>query len=256
MTLKKTIRDEAMPDSLKKAGETIGDFLGGRLRIIQKERGYRYSIDAVLLADFIRLKPGDVAVEFGIGSGIIPLILQHRFKFRKIIGIEIQEELADLARRNVLLNGLEGRIEIITGDVKKIRTICGAGACQAVFFNPPYRKMHSGRINPAGQKALARHEIVGSLADFLASASYALRARGAVYAVYPATRLVELMVRMRQSGVEPKRLRVVHSTASTAGEFVLVEGRKGGGEKLDVLPPLVIYREDGGYTGEVAAMLR
>jgi tRNA1Val (adenine37-N6)-methyltransferase len=124
-------------------------------------------------------------------------------------------------------------------------------SARVVYFNPPYHKVHSGRINPDGEKALARHEIQGTLDDFMAAARYLLKDSGYLFLIYPAVRFVELMHRMRLNGLEPKRVRMVHSQRSSRGAFALVEGIKGGGEELEVLAPLFIYGEGGGYTDDM-----
>jgi tRNA1Val (adenine37-N6)-methyltransferase len=245
-----------MEKDLRQAGETLEGLLNGSMKILQKKRGYRFSLDALLLAHFIRLKGSGPAVEFGTGSAVIPLILQRRFGQKKIIGIEIQENLADMARRSIRMNEMEDRIEIIAGDVREIRTICKPRTCSVVFFNPPYRKAASGKINADTEKALARHEIKGSLGDFLAAARYILKAAGSVFVIYPARRLVELLQRMRLNGMEPKRVRMVHTKACSEGSFVLAEGVKEAGEQLEIMPPLFIYDEKGWYTEEMMALFR
>lgn len=240
----------------RQADETLENLLSGGLKILQKKKGYRFSLDALLLAHFIRLKGNEPAVELGTGSAVIPLLLQRRFGRKKIIGIEIQEDLADMARRNVRMNAMEDRIEIITSDVREVASLLKPRTSRAVFFNPPYRKAASGRINAETEKALARHEIAGSLGDFLAAARHILKPAGSVFLIYPASRLVDLMHRMRINGLEPKRLRMVHTKAGSEGVFALAEGVKEGGEELKVLPPLCIYDEKGGYTEEMTILFR
>ncbi len=241
----------------KDAGEaeTVDTALGGRLKVLQKAQGYRFSIDAVLLASFTRSRPEDRLLDLGCGSGIVGLILAACGHCRSAVGIEIQHDLADMASRAVTLNGLNGVIRICEGDIRAISSLVDEGSFDGIVFNPPYRKLHSGRINPDGQKAAARHEINGTLDDFLKAAGYALKAAGRVSLIYPATRLVEAITRMRDNQLEPKRLMMVHSRRDTGGEFVLLEGVKGGREELEVLKPLVIYEHDGAYTSETAAML-
>jgi tRNA1Val (adenine37-N6)-methyltransferase len=237
-------------------GETVDGILGGKLRIIQKEKGYRFSLDALLLAHFVRLQEGEHAIEMGAGSGIISLILSGRWACGKIVGVEIQEELADMAKRNVEANNREDKVIICRGDIRKIESLFAPQSFDAALFNPPYRKLNSGRINPDYQKAVARHELKGSLKNFLRAAGYVLKESGRVYTIYPATRMVELLSQMRATHLEPKRLRLVHSNSSSRGEFILAEGVKGAGEELEVLPPLVIYEEDGGYSEAMACLFR
>jgi tRNA1Val (adenine37-N6)-methyltransferase len=240
--------------SLLEHDETIDAALGDGLKIIQKTNGYRYSLDAFLLAHFTSLKKNDRILDLGTGSGIISLVLAKRWGFIKIIGIEIQEELAAMARRSAELNNLKDRVDIIQGDVRKIDALCAENAFDLVVSNPPYRKLHSGRINSDAQKASARHEIEGSLIDFLGAAQFALKKKGHFFLIYPATRMVELLYRMRKNDLEPKKLRMVHSKNRSEGELVLVEGVKGGREELHILPPLYVYDENGVYTEEIAAI--
>jgi len=236
-------------------GETVDTILGGRLQILQQPKGYRFSIDAVLLARFVRSGPDDHLLDLGTGSGIISLILAASGQCAHAVGIEIQPDLANLAERTVERNGFADTIRIYEGDIREIASLVRERSFDWAVFNPPYRKLRSGRINPDNQKAVARHEIKGTLDDFLRAARYALKTAGRVSLIYPASRLVEAITRMRAQGMEPKRLQLVHSYRDTEGEFVLLEGVKGGGEELEVLKPLVIYEDGGGYTDEMSVML-
>ena len=241
---------------LRREGETIDDILGGRLRILQKKRGCRFSIDSLLLAHFVRVKRGDSVADLGTGVGIILLVLSHRFRCGRMVGVEIQEELADMARRSIKMNGLEKGIEVLSGDIRQIKTFLDPQAFDVVIFNPPYRKLNSGRINPDREKAVARHEIKGTLGDFLSAARHIVKESGCVYIIYPATRMAELFFRMRDCDIEPRRLRMVHSGRSSRAEFLLMEGKRGGGEELKVSEPLFIYEENGRYTGEMENVFR
>jgi tRNA1Val (adenine37-N6)-methyltransferase len=237
-------------------GETVDEILGGRLRIIQKKRGYRFSLDALLLAHFAALREGDDLIDLGTGGGIIALILAQRVHCGRVLGIDIQDELVAIAKRNVVLNGLDGQIQIRQGDVRRPEFLCEPQSFSVAVFNPPYRRLRSGRMNPDPEKAVARHEIAGTAVDFLAAAVYALRKEGRVYAIYTATRMVQLLARMRDFRIEPKRLRLVHSRPGGPGAFVLVEGVKAGREGLKVLPPFFIHQERGGYTSEMTEIFR
>lgn len=233
--------------ALQGEDETLDELFGGRLRILQKKTGYRFSIDAVLLTGFVKLKRGEAVVDLGTGSGVIAIILALRFpKCGRILGLELQGQLADMARRSVEVNGLGERIEILQGDVREAGKRLTAKSFDVAVFNPPYRKAGSGRTNPDEERALARHEIGGGATDFLSASAGLLKDGGRVYLIYPAKRMVEIIHRMRALKLEPKKLRVVHSKAFSEGDFVLVEGLKGGGEELKVLTPLYIYGEKGG----------
>jgi len=239
----------AVPDrELLQPGETLDEILDGQLRIIQPRQGYRFSLDALLLAHFVHMKKGAALLDLGTGSAVIPMILYRRWRCNRAVGVEIQPELADMARRSLKVNGLSGPIAVIEGDLRAAEKLVPAQAFDVVTFNPPYRKLHSGRLNPLAQKARARHELHGDLGDFLRASVHAVRPAGGVFAIYPSRRLAELIFQMRRLRLEPKRLRMVHSRRDTAGEFVLIEGRAGGGEELQVLPPLFVYENDDTYT--------
>jgi tRNA1Val (adenine37-N6)-methyltransferase len=243
-------------DSLIRDDETMESLFGGRLQILQKKKGYRYTIDSVLLAHFVEPKKGERILELGAGSGVISLLLAFRNPGVRVTGLELQAALVDMAGRSISTNCLEGRVNIIQGDVRNTAELLESRSQDVVVFNPPYRKMGSGKLNPGREKALARHEIAGSIADFLRAASYALEPGGRVCLIYPCTRMVEAIHRMRVEKMEPKRLRMVHSRPGSRGDFILVEGMKGGGEELTVLPPLFIYMEGEGYSEELEALFR
>lgn len=243
-------------DAFIQDDEKIDPILDGKLRIIQREQGYRFSLDALLLAHFVALRDGDDLIELGTGSGIISAILARRPHLGRIMGVEIQDGLLDVALRNMTLNGLDGRVEIIRGDVRKPSSFCRPQSFSVAVFNPPYRRMHTGRINPDTEKAAARHEIFGAAGDFIAAASYALRPGGRMYAIYPAKRMIELLSKMRSARIEPKKLRPVYPRQGASAVFGLVEGAKDGGEELDMMPPLVIEDEQGGYTQETMEIFR
>lgn len=234
--------------------ETLDEILDGHLRVFQKKKGYRFSIDSILLAHFVSLKPRTCAIDLGCGSGIILLILAKRFPHVNYTGLEIQENLATLAQRNMKLNDLDSRVKILFGDAQKIKNIVLAHSFDTVIFNPPYRKLKSGRINPALEKAIARHEIKGSLKIFLQTAQYLLKPGGRVFTIYPAKRLVELIYLFRQSGIEPKKVKLVFSDNVSEAEFALVEGKSGGREELKMAPPLFIYDQNKNYTQEMVGI--
>jgi len=231
-----------------RAGETVDQILGGKLKIIQKEKGYRLSIDALLLTHFIGLKVGDHVLDLGTGGGIVPVILAKRWACSRIAGLDIQGDLIDMAGRSAVLNQVADHVEFVRGDVRQIKTLFDAGSFDVVTFNPPYRRMHSGRINPNAEKAIARHELKATLDDFLQAAAHCLKIKGRVFVIYPAARAVKLFSRMRTLHLEPKRMALVYSNPFSEGQFVLVECLKGGNEAMKVLPPLFIYEDGGAYS--------
>ena len=217
--------------------------MGGRLRLIQSKRGYRFSIDAILLSEFVTIKEGDTVVDLGIGCGIIPLVLLLTKPVGYALGLEIQRELALQTSRNSILNGFSGKMGVIIGDIRN--PPLAPSSAEVVVCNPPYRKRASGRINPDQQRAIARHEILASLDDILKGARHILRDRGRIAMIYPAERLVDLMAKMRAHGLEPKRARIVYPGMESNAKLVLIEASLGGREGMRILPPLM---EQGEYT--------
>ncbi len=235
--------------------ETLDTLFDGRVRFYQSRKGYRFSLDTLLLAYFTRFKRGEMIVDLGTGNGVVPLILGYRFPLAAVTGVELQERMVKRARENVRLNGQQARIEILHGDVRAIDRLAPAGSFHAAVCNPPFRKPASGRLSADAERRLARHEIEGDLQDFLRAAAYLLRVKGRLTMVYPAVRAVDLLSAMRAIGIEPKRLRLVHSFADAEATLVLVEGVKNSRAGVDIEAPLVIYRRSTEYTAEVAAMI-
>jgi len=234
---------------------TLDEILHGGLRVFQNKNGYRFSIDSLLLAQFTALKKRTRFIDIGCGNGIILLILAKRFPSSQGVGLEIQKKLADLARKNVQINELESRVEIVHGDVRQVNNIFPAHSFDTALFNPPYRKLNSGRINPLEEKAVARHEISGSLKYFLTAAKYLLIPKGTVFTIYPAKRLVELVYLFRSNGIEPKKMKIVFSDRFSDAEFVLVEGKKDSREEIKLEPPLIIYDHTKRYSTEMSGIL-
>ena len=224
------------PDVKLLPDESIDEFMDGRLKLIQSKTGYRFSIDAILLSQFVTIKRGDRIVDLGTGCGIIPLILLLTRPVGYTMGLEIQEDLANQAARNTLLNGCENRMGVILGDIK--HPPFAPSSADVVTCNPPYRPKNSGRINPDLQRAIARHEMLASLDDILNAASRILRPKGRLAMIYSAVRLVEVLVRMRGFNLEPKRIRIVYPGMESEAKLALVEASLGGRKGLKVLPPL------------------
>jgi tRNA1(Val) A37 N6-methylase TrmN6 len=231
------MRSSNSNDLSLKPDESLDEFMGGRLRLIQSKRGYRFSIDAVLLSQFVTVKPGDRVVDLGTGCGVIGLILLHTRAVGSVLGLEIQSYLADLAMRNAVLNGFQNRMTVIVGDIR--HPPFASGKTDLVVCNPPYRKSLSGRINPDSEKAIARHEIMVSLGEIIRTASEILRPKGRLAIIYPAVRLVDSLSEMRSTGLEPKRMRVIYPQMDTEAKLVLIEASLKGRGGLKLLPPLM-----------------
>lgn len=235
--------------------ETVDELSIGNLQLLQAENGYRFSLDPVLLARFVDARGGEVVVDLGSGSGIIPLLLAKLSPARKLLGIELQPRLAARAERNVELNGLQQRVEIIPGDLRQIRQLLPVASADLVVSNPPYRQVGHGRISPADERAAARHELAGGLDDFVSAAAWLLNNGGRFALIYLAERLPELLGRLVANGIEPKRLRMIHPRKQSPARLVLVEGRKAARPGVVVEKPLYIYEGKGrAYTDEVLAM--
>ena len=235
---------------------TADSFFDGRIQVKQPRNGYRFSIDAVILAHHIHPRPGDRLIDLGTGCGIIPLILAVRYPDIHIEGIEIQQALADIARINVNENRLQARVQIHCMDLRALDNRMLRSPADIVTTNPPFRKHRSGRVNPDRQSAVARHEIEVSLKDVVVAAGRLLRIGGKFSIVYTADRTTDLLCEMRAAGIEPKHLRAVQSKRSSPARRVLVEGVKGARPGIDVTSPLVIYNDDDCYTEEIETMLR
>jgi tRNA1Val (adenine37-N6)-methyltransferase len=244
-------------DSLAESrGEYTADaFFDGKLLVRQPLTGYRFSIDAVLLAGFVKPGHGCRVADLGSGCGIISLLLAYRHQSLKIYGLEIQKELAEIAMSNVENNNMNGRIEILQADIKTLGVKKMGGPVDLVVCNPPYRKVDSGKRNPDLQKAVARHEIHGVLDDFIQASRRFLQVSGRLFMVYPAQRSMDLICTLRQDGMEPKRIQWVHSNGDSPAKLILVEAVKGGGPEVRVHKPLILYQSDGSYTQEVQNMM-
>ena len=238
-----------------KMTETTTDaFLSGRLQVTQPRGGYRFSIDAVLLAHHVKPAARQKVVDLGSGVGIIPLLLAYRHPRIQVCGIEIQAELSELAVRNAVLNQMADRIAQRCGDMRSVGVKWIGGSADWVICNPPFRRCMSGRLNPKRQKAIARHEIKVNLSEIVDTARRMLRLGGRFSTIYPVERLTDVLVAMRSAGIEPKILRLVQSRQSREAKLFLVEGKKGGRSGVCIRPPLIVYQSEGVYSREVAKM--
>lgn len=207
----------------------------------KKKRGYRFSIDAILLSRFIKIRKNEKAIDLGTGCGILPLLLSHTTKAHSFVVVEIQKGLAKLAKKNVCLNDLVDRISILNKDFRELKEMFPPGSFNVVFSNPPYRKYRTGRVNPTPEKAIARHEIKGTLEDLISIASYLLPPKGRCYLVYPASRVVDLLFILRSNRLEPKRIQLVYPHFDEEAKFILVESIKASGVELKISKPIILH---------------
>ena len=232
-------------------GERIDELGRGGLRIIQHPGRFPFSVDAVLLAHYVKVRRRDRVLDLGTGCGVIPLLLSALYPEARLTGLEVQPETAEMAARSVQMNGLEDRIRIVCGDFRQVGPLLGYEQFDVVTINPPYREPDRGRVSPVPGRAAARHGLTGDLGDAMAAAAAAVKFRGRVAVVFLAERLTDLLVTMRAARLEPKRLRLVQPRAGQPANLLLLEAVKGGGTGLTVEAPLVIYSEGQTYTAEM-----
>lgn len=233
-----------------KNDECLDDLQNG-LFIIQKQNGFKFGVDAVLLADFAKDARSRNTLDLCTGTGIVPILLSAKTDTGNICGLEIQADIAEMAQRSAVYNKIDGRVHITEGDLKNACEIYGRGIFDKITCNPPYIKCGAGIQNDADAKSVSRHEIMCTLDDVLRTARELLISKGRFFMVHRASRLADILCTMRKYGIEPKRMRLVHPAPGKAPNLVLTEGMKDGGEELKLLPPLYVYGADGKYSSEI-----
>ena len=234
-----------------KDNERIDDLQRNGYQIIQNRDGFCFGMDAVLLSGFANVKPGEKAVDLGTGTGIIPILLEAKYQGLHYTGLEIQEEVADMASRSVELNHLEDKISIVRGDIKEASRLFGAASFDVVTSNPPYMNDAHGLKNPDLPKAISRHEVLCTLQDVTREAAKLLRPGGRFYLVHRPHRLIEIITALKSVGMEPKRMKMVHPFVDKEANMVLIEAVRGGRSMIKVEAPVVVYKEPGVYTDEI-----
>lgn len=232
-------------------GERVDDLQLAGLRILQKERGFRFGMDAVLLADFARMGETDRAADFGTGTGIIPLLLAGRGLARHIDAFEIQEDMADMARRSVELNGLQQRITVHPVPVEEATSLIAPGSLDAITCNPPYGIPGTTLLNPSDTLSIARHQGEAGLKPWFDIAYRLLRGKGRFAMIYPAPRMLEAMQLLVKARLEPKRIRLIYPAADKVANLVLIEAMKDARPMLHHEPPLIVYEANGSMTPEL-----
>lgn len=233
-----------------KETERIDDLHRNGYQIIQDPKRFCFGVDAVLLSGFAQAKKGEKVIDLGTGTGIIPILMEAKTDGEHFTGLEIQEESAEMAKRSVSLNDLDEKIDIVCGDIKEADKLFKAGAFDVVTSNPPYMNDGGGFKNDYGPKAIARHELLCSLDDVARAAAKLLRFGGRFYMVHRPHRLADIICTLREHRLEPKRIRFVQPYADKEPNMVLIEASNGGKSMVKVMPPLIIYKEDGTYTEE------
>lgn len=237
-----------------KDGERLDDLHRNGFQIIQNERLFCFGMDAVLLSGFAHVKEGGRALDLGTGTGIIPILLAAKTKGEYFAGLEISALSADMARRSVLHNGLENRIEIIQGDIKEAGELFAPASFDTVTSNPPYMIGQHGLTNPDIEKAAARHEIFCTLEDVVRAAARLVRPGGKFYMVHRPFRLAEIIRTLSEYKLEPKRMRLVYPYVDREPNMVLIEAMRGGKPRMTVEKPLIVYEKPGVYTPEITGI--
>ena len=242
-----------MKDKLirEECGERLDDLQCDGLYLIQNPDKFCFGIDAVLLSNFVKVKKDGYAVDLCTGSGIVPILLSTKTKAKKITGIEIQSDIADMASRSVSYNKLDEKIDIINDDISNALKYIKHSCVDTVCVNPPYMKDMAAIKNPDLPLAIARHELLTDLESVINIANKLLKENGRFFMIHRPSRLSEIFASMRQNRNEPKRIRFIHSYIDSKANLVLIEGLKGSGVWLDVEPPLAVYKEKNVYTDEV-----
>ncbi len=234
-----------------KDGERIDELQRNGYRIIQKKDGFCFGMDAVLLSGFARAGKGARVLDLGTGTGIIPILMRAKTEAAELKALEIQPEVADMARRSVALNGLADTVEIVKGDICRASEIFGAATFDVVTSNPPYKLAGHGLPNPDSAKAIARHEVLCTFEDVAREAARVLKPGGHFYLVHRPERLTELIALMQKYGLEPKRMKFVHPYINKEANMVLIDAVRGGKPYMRLEAPIIVYKEPGTYTDEI-----
>lgn len=238
-----------------KDNEIIDDLELNNLKIIQNNNGFKFGIDSILLSDFAKkIKKDSIVLDIGTGTGIISILLSAKTEANKIIGIEIQREVADMAKKSVILNKLENKIEIINDDINNIEKYFENNYFDVIVTNPPYQKNNTGLKSENEKNLISRHEIKCTLEDIIKKSFKILKDKGEFYMVHRPERLVDIMYLMRKNKIEPKELRFVYPKISDKPNLILIKGIKNAKQFLKVEKPLIIYNEEGIYTKEVLSI--
>lgn len=235
-----------------KENERIDDLEFKNLKIIQNTKGFCFGIDAVLLSDFAKnIKKDAKVLDLGTGTGIISILLCGKTNLEKIIGVEVQKEVANMAKRSSKLNNLENKFEIINENIINLENIYERNSFDVIVTNPPYKKENTGIVNEEEKKLIARHEVLAKLEDYIKISNKLLKDKGEFYMVHRPERLVDIIAYMRQYKIEPKEIRFVCSHEKEPPKLVLIKGVKNAKPFLKFKEDLYIYNDDGSYTDEI-----
>ena len=231
--------------------ESIDDLQLNGLRLIQKEKGFRFGVDAVLLSHFANIKKKHRVIDLCTGTGIVPFLVYGKYSPQEVIGLEIQEDMVEMANRSSILNNTEDKVKFINGDLKDKKIIDSIGKFDVVTVNPPYKLNNAGIVNPEDKLAIARHEIMCTLEDVIIASRRLLKDNGRMFIVHRPERLADIFGLMRKYKIEPKRVRMIQPNTKKAPNIVLVEGQRDGGAFLKWEEPLYVYDDNGNYSEEI-----
>ncbi len=232
--------------------ERIDDLEFKGLKIIQNKNGFCFGIDSVLLSDFAKnIKKGSKVIDLGTGTGIINILLSGKTEADSFVGVEIQKEVADMAKRSIELNNLNDKIKIINDNIINLKTIYNKNSFDVVVTNPPYKQINTGLINKEDKKIISRHEITASLEDFIHISSYLLKDFGELYMIHRPERLVDILSIMRKEKIEPKKIKFIYPNKNKKTNLVLIKGIKFGNPFLEFDTNLYVYDDNGNYTNDI-----
>lgn len=243
--------DDGIKMNLVHEDERLDDLQCKGYQLIQKPEGFCFGVDAVLLSDFVKIKPGQNVLDLCTGSGVIPILLAAKTSAGHLTGLELQEDYADMATRSVRYNHLEDKIDILCGDVKEGKKLFQPASFQVVTVNPPYMTDNHGLKNVYEPKTIARHEVALSLEDVISLASYVLPESGNFFMIHKPFRLAEIFYMMKGYHIEPKRMRLIHPYVDKEPTMVMIQGTKGGRQRITVEAPLIVYSEPQVYSEEI-----
>lgn len=234
-----------------KENERIDELQRNGYRIIQNPNKFCFGMDAVLLSGFLHIKPGGTLLDLGTGTGIIPILAEAKTQASHLTGLEIQEESADMARRSILLNELQDKIDIVTGDIKKADMLFAAASFDVITCNPPYMISSHGQTNGLEPKTIARHEVLCTFEDVVKSAAHLLKPGGEFFLVHRPFRIAEIINTLCKYKLEPKRMQLIYPFVDKEPNMVLIEAKRGAKSRMKVEKPLIVYKEPGVYTDEI-----
>lgn len=235
-----------------KENERIDDLEFKGLKIIQNEKGFCFGMDSVLLSDFAKnMKNNSTVLDLGTGTGIIPILLCGKTNLKKVVGIEIQQDVANMAKRSSQLNNLQDRFEVVNTNIIDLKNIYEKQSFDVIVTNPPYKKENTGITNENEAKLISRHEITANLEDFISISKDLLKDKGEFYMVHRPERLVDILSLMRKYKIEAKILKFVSPNKNKEPNLILIKGIKNANSFLKVEKNLYVYNEDGEYTNEI-----